>query len=93
MDCKQILQQGINTYLNFEDSRQINWERELFHPTVGTIALFLSTTSHPLELQGEHLLAKVFAEIFSVTKFGKNFKKAFATTSSIGCRGFNRCSI
>jgi hypothetical protein len=38
---------------------------------------------------GEHLLVK----IFSVTKFGKIFKKIFATTSSIDCGGFSRCFI
>jgi hypothetical protein len=34
-----------------------------------------------------------FVEVFSVTKFGKIFKKTSATTSSIGCRGFSGCSI
>jgi hypothetical protein len=46
-----------------------------------------------LELQEEHLLAKVF----SVTKFGFFFKKNSTATSYISCegfsRGFNECSI
>jgi hypothetical protein len=50
-----------------------------------------------LTLQREHLLAKVFVEVFSVTKFDKIFKKTSATTSSIGyggfSGGFNGCSI
>jgi hypothetical protein len=36
-------------------------------------------------------------EVFSVTKFGKFFKKTFARTETIGCgsfsKGFSGCSI
>jgi hypothetical protein len=32
-------------------------------------------TAMALALQGEHLLAYVFAEVFGVTKFGKTLKK------------------
>jgi hypothetical protein len=52
-----------------------------------------STQTSQEPLQGKHLQAEVFAEVFSVTKFGKFFKKTSATTSSIGCGGFNGCSI
>jgi hypothetical protein len=47
------------------------------------------TFLHRQSLQGERLLAKVF----SVTKFGKIFKKTSTTTSSINCGDFNGCSI
>jgi hypothetical protein len=46
-------------------------------------------SSNFMELQGEHLLV----EVFSVTKFGKIFKKTYVTNPSIGCRGFNKFSI
>jgi hypothetical protein len=45
---------------------------------------YLSKNIH-LPLQGEHLLV----EVFGVTKFGKIFKKTFATTSFISCGGFS----
>jgi hypothetical protein len=31
---------------------------------------------------------EVFAEVFSITKFGKKIKKTSGTTSSIDCEGF-----
>jgi hypothetical protein len=42
-----------------------------------------------IALQGKHLLV----EVFSVTKFGKIFKKTFSTTYSIDCGALNGCSI
>jgi len=42
-----------------------------------------------MTLQGEHPIAEVFAEVFSVTKLGNFLKKTSATTISIDKIGFS----
>jgi hypothetical protein len=49
----------------------------------------LKNFSPKTPLQGKHTIAKVFVEVFGVTKLGKYFKKAFATTFIIQSRCFS----
>jgi hypothetical protein len=44
-------------------------------------------------LQGKHLVVEVFAEVFTVTRFGKICKNSSTTTSTIQSGGFSGCSI
>ena len=39
-------------------------------------------------IQGEHLVVEDFAEVFDITKLGKNFKKTSAINSRCFCGGF-----